>query len=624
MKKNIIYIVCALGLLAVTSCKDFLTVDSPSKFDTQYIYSSEGEVFKAIGSIYQAMTNDAGYSNRLSMYYPCNNDVEMQSVNPATDGARRDIFSYEAKADNSEVTNPWNNAWAAVNYANEVVAGIEGSPLWSNPSDNVLHMYGEAKTLRAMWYLELVRNWGDLPFQMEPSGLKDFTVARPIVDRNEILSTLIDDLKSVVDKMKFASELGEGVERVSREFCQGMIARLALYRGGWSLYPDKDNPSAKGTMKQPEDYLTYYQIADQYLAQIISDAKHNVENSSYRQVFLNQCKGIVANNDDVIFEIPFMQSSNGEVGYYLGITMTSNSGSSTTIDSSIPTNHNFGTASGAVRMTPTYFYSFNVDDKRRDVNCALYTLDTDLKQYISNGPQNILVGKWCKAWMTTGLGSSSTKGTGINFPVLRFADVLLMYAETQNELNNGPTAAAKDALKRVRQRAFDSSLWESQVNAYITGLTTKADFFNALVNERAWEFGGEMVRKYDLVRWNLLGPKVRGMRNTMVQMGIDTRAGSGTYGNLGENIYWKRNDDGTIDIKGLYERIAAPAGYTTQVWLKNCTKDAAGTPADFVDRNWRGCLGNDVASTDPVVYILPIPATSVNASNGTWKNYYGK
>ena len=102
--------------------------------------------------------------------------------------------------------------------------------------------------------------------------------------------------------------------------------------------------------------------------------------------------------------------------------------------------------------------------------------------------------------MTT---SSATKNTGVNWPVLRYADVLLLLAEADNEINNGPTDEAKQMLKRVRERAFANAESKSQkVDEYINQLTSYNDFKQAIINERAWELGGECIRKFDLIRWN--------------------------------------------------------------------------------------------------------------------------
>src|SRR5207237_9400156 len=108
-----------------------------------------------------------------------------------------------------------------------------------------------------------------------------------------------------------------------------------------------------------------------------------------------------------------------------------------------------------------------------------------------------------------------------------------MVAEAENEVNYGPTALAQEALLKVRQRAFPAALWNTKVDAYIASVSAGKDaFFNAIVNERAWELGGENIRKFDLVRWNLYSKKIAEMRNTINQMEQDTVGGVVTYSNI--------------------------------------------------------------------------------------------
>ena len=123
---------------------------------------------------------------------------------------------------------------------------------------------------------------------------------------------------------------------------------------------------------------------------------------------------------------------------------------------------------------------------------------------------------------------------------MRYSDVLLMLAETENELNGGPTAEAIAALKQVRQRAFPPSLWGEKVEQYVASKASKDDFFNAIVDERAWEFGGEFLRKHDLIRWGIYGKKVAEVRAKLVQLAQDAVSGSGTYANYANVLYYKK------------------------------------------------------------------------------------
>ena len=596
MKVRISYVVVMMVLL-ITSCKKYLETDSPSTFTSQYIFQREDDIFRAVKGIYALLTQDAGYSTRVSFYYTVNSDVEM--ITGASDGGRRDIAEFTCGTTNSEVLNPWNTLYQAIDRANQCIQGIQSSSLY-NSDANVKHMYGEAITLRALLYYELVRNWGDVPFKTTPTVAGD-NFYLPRTDRDTILTHVINDLIAVEPNMFWTDDpqFAEGIERINRDFVDGLIARIALARGGYSLHPDM-------TMKRNADYMTYYKIANDYCKRLIATGKHTL-NPSFRQIFLNECQYKYPIDDDVLYEIAFPGTVSSEVGYYNGVK--------------IATGSPVGSASGAIVFPPTYFYSFDTLDTRQLITCAVYSLDANLKQVIVNPAGGITTGKWSKAMMNPpGPGSASTKGTGINWPLMRYSDVLLMYAETENEINNGPTADAKNSLALVRERAFPQSLWPQKVTNYIDSVSANHDaFFNAIVNERAWEFGGECIRKFDLVRWNLYGQKIAQARVALTQMGLDAQGtGNGTYSKYPDNVYWILNSDGTLNIKGLYRKVTSvPNGYSTQSWLLSLN-GTSGT--SFISNAWAGYPDNTGVAS--VRYILPIHQSVIAASLGSLQNYY--
>jgi hypothetical protein len=159
----------------------------------------------------------------------------------------------------------------------------------------------------------------------------------------------------------------------------------------------------------------------------------------------------------------------------------------------------------ALTVLPNYFYMFDSTDKRRDVMCVPYFVLANGNTITARTGRNLNVmvdGKFRRDWIPGAL-SSGAQYFGVNWPLFRYSDVLLMFAEADNEINNGPSAAGKAAFEQVRLRAYGG-------NASLIGTTpaTQTAFFDAIVKERALEFGGEGIRKYDLIRWNLLGQKL--------------------------------------------------------------------------------------------------------------------
>jgi hypothetical protein len=174
---------------------------------------------------------------------------------------------------------------------------------------------GEAKCLRAMAYHDLVVMFGDVPFSFVPAQSRieeGDGYLFPILDRQAIQDSLIADLQDIAPYMAYARAVT--VERPSKEFAQGLIARIALTAGGYSLRPDQSNPRSYGKMERPSIYLEYYQIARDYADSVISSNTHRLR-AEYQDVFVNECNYRLDNADDPIFEIPFAKNSTGNTGY---------------------------------------------------------------------------------------------------------------------------------------------------------------------------------------------------------------------------------------------------------------------------------------------------------------------
>lgn len=114
--------------------------------------------------------------------------------------------------------------------------------------------------------------------------------------------------------------------------------------------------------------------------------------------------------------------------------------------------------------------------------------------------------------------------------MLRYSDILLMFAEADNELNGSPSAEAVNAVKQVRDRAYVGNLGQAG-----TIPTDKTGFFNYIVHERLLEFGGEGLRKYDLIRWNLWLQKIAETKQKL----SDLLNGTGQYATVPSYLYYK-------------------------------------------------------------------------------------
>ena len=664
-KKNIL--IAGLVLVGLTACSDFMEPDAPSSVTDDYVFSNLNEANTLLNGVYAAIANNNTYGNAYLTTYDLNSDVEFTTSSAESQVAAHNEYKlFDAEADASGLMSTWNAAYTLIERANNFINAAEKSGLKDN--EDMLQMIGEAKCMRAMQYLDLVIMFGDIPFSTTRSYDADGLVM-PQTDRDVVLTTMINDLREAAPKMKLSSAITQGVERCSKEFAWALIARMALYRGGYSLHPNVNDPKDPGTMKRADDYIEYYKIARDYCDSVMTIGTHSLAKDWY-QVFIDECNYKVNNADDPIFEIPFTLNVNGNIGYAHGPKGDETAGGGTEAP------NYWGTSNGGVRLNAFFRFTYDPEDVRRDA--VGYWRYDGFGQPVLLADYNNYCNKWSKFWDENHRqGITSSGNTGINFPYMRYADVLLMFAEAENEINNGPTAAAKSALKQVRSRAFrNAQNFGLMVDAYVEAAGSKEDFFELIFNERAWEFAGEGTRWKDLVRWNRYAEVVFKTFWTYYGKATDDY----TYDiydkfdlyptdvfykivNPGDALYptdynypnktlpvlkFYKYESDTLVIDNMWENFGLNGKYMppttgadawTQASWFSWQDDTGARPQ--VRCSLRGYIyidveGNkipasmpelsadmDFSTLPPVRYILPIPQDAVTRSNGAYKNYYG-
>ena len=587
-------------LSTLGSCeKDFLEPESLSTFDKNFVFSNVDDARNAVNAIYAHFNQDA-FRSRLSNNMTGNTDIE-HSSGWTSDGDRYQIWRLDAVTSNRDLDIVWTYAYRAIRDANIAIEGLTESGNLDATDESVRktfnHLLGECHTLRAFWYSMLTFYFGDVPYVTSaPVAGGDFLL--PKTDRNKILSAEIEAMSSIEEKMLWAEQLPYGIEQINREYTLALIARIALQRGGYFLKPDLN-------IERSSDYLDYYQVARDYTSKLMTNKDRPLP-TDFRQIFMNLHKFISPVNDDILFEVPFPIGS-GDVAWNIGIDV--NGGSNAT--------HDYGSGNNYMKMPITYYLSFDNKDKRREVTCGLYKIDENFEfDWIERG---ISQGKFGRHWLENPPGKSTAKGTGINWPMMRYSDVLLMFAEAENELN-GPTSLASEALKRVRQRAFDANDWSEKVDQYVAAVSTsKENFFDAIVDERAWEFGGEMIRKYELIRWGLYNDKIKETVDGLKLL-ADRREQASTY-NLPDYMFWKVNADGQFEVLNpdSYLSAAPDDSWSREPFVNGLWDNTKSNYQDFILRDWENHLNPPWGGNFPR-YIFPIPASAIEASQGKLSN----
>ncbi len=481
-----------LGVMALTACNDYLDVDAPSKYSPSTIYSSAKDVSQALNGVYADILSSNTFGDAYTYSLILNSDVDFCSntnENAQTNTPKR----YNVDASSSTAKKTWDATYNGIENANNFCYYLSTSSIYtpSNDSYAELQQYmGEAKVLRAMFYYELMCYWGDVPFALEPTSVTENFVPA-IVSRDEIAKKLIADLAAAAPNMSLSRENSNGIERVSKEACWAMIARIALQASGYSLRHAADDVTSYGYMGTPseEDTKYFLKTARLYADSVITSGTHSL-NKNYQDVFLDECNFQVAEGDDPIFEIPFALDANGSIGYRQGPKFNSSGGE---------TNYQWGETSGAQGVESLYRYSFKEGDTRKKCQSGWFYYTYDGTPTINAG-YSLYNMKWSKLYNNTSAFTKITSGnTGINFPYIRYADVLLTYAEADLKLTRTVNEKAKNCVMQVRERAFRGS----EVPA--VAATDSASFLKEILDERKWEFAGENMRWKDLVRNNQLG-----------------------------------------------------------------------------------------------------------------------
>ena len=601
-----------LLLIVLGSCKKFLDQQPITEVGPELVFKDVSTTRQALMGVYNRIAGDNAYGLKLALHYPVDEDILMGPSGNNDD--RRAMAHYSLTPLNGELTNPFNQLWEGIAYANICIYQIPKMAMYEGGSDQekkqLQRMYGEALTLRAHFYFDLIRNWGEVPEHFLPSHLEANDNPYPVrVDRDMLYDRILEDLEEAAALVPWRNEvtsIGDQVdERITKGTVKGLRARIALFRGGYSLRQN-------GTMQRGANSQTFYQIARDETNDIIQSGNHALH-TGYRSLW----KDIVCAHE--------LADPNGELMFQV-----------TAVGGGSVADSKFGYANGPrvnglgnsfVNPLPHYLYLFDSMDTRRDVTIAPYNVAANGATKIGLKITDMRDGKYRRDWITnpTISPTSQVQYFGLKWQLMRYSDILLMFAEAENELN-GPTALAYNAVNMVRRRGFDKPINVPNVNVDIPAGLSQTEFFKYLVRERALELGGEGIRKYDLIRWNLLETGLNEAKANMVRMSGRTGTISYTYmaagpdyasniPNLPQRMYYINTttaDDYRIWINSYYKPspASAPAGTTSVNWVST----TIGT--DITSSSTRYAFGFRTGKSE----LFPIPQSARDANPNLTQN----
>jgi hypothetical protein len=515
MKKNkLVYVLGALLSMGVVSCD--LTEKPTSFYEMDTYFTTADKAKMAVIGIYDCLAAEGSYGQYV-MPFASSDDMYMVRGTATGDGTRRDISHYALTSSNTWVASVWNYIYEGIDRANTAIAGIEKMPGYEN-SDELKELVAQARFLRAFLAFDLVRYWGDVPFKTTSTGSFGDT-AQPRTEREKIYDQIIIDLDFAKIHLKPGNEVVSS-EVPCRGAARALLMRVYLQRAGYSL------DRTTRTLTRPDDATrkNYFDAVIEEWKAFGTEGYHNFYGAGYEELFKNYSK-LVLNNQESLWEIAF-EPNNGQkdnAGYWA--TYNGPLVDAPDAGSGAANQNFFGRANAFFIVLPYWGDFYDDNDVRRDVNFVDYVyrwVKKDKAQVKMSVCQEIsknmyrYPGKWRREWMAPGFVDPNH--TGVNYCPLRYADVVLMAAEAYNEINDTPKAweLLNDVRARAHATEINSSNYASLMKApkvydlpFISDGDEAGKFRTALYWERAFETAYEGQRKFDLIRWGVLGDALR-------------------------------------------------------------------------------------------------------------------
>jgi starch-binding outer membrane protein, SusD/RagB family len=458
--KKISIVITALMLFSV-SCQDYLDQDVRSVENFDNYFQSEKDLITFSNGMFAGLITWTWEGGGLFF----NNFWVLQDL--ASDNCYEnsslinmlDLSQFTFDDNNAPINFIWVGCYYIINSCNVLLAESEKINKYSS-IDVKNHLQGEAYFIRGMLYFELAKLFGDVPLKLTPtSTINDALIPRDPVAR--VYESVISDLENA-ETLLAVNPFNDRVQGMPTDLtASALLAKVYLTRG--ALNSDKNDFSTCKT----------------YLEKVIG---HYTLQPEFADIF----KLKNANAGEILWAINFSGT--------LGEGWTTNQFIVRLMPTTISDN---GTRNGQGWERPTnqLFNSYAANDTRKAA-----TFMTEFEGEVFNGPYIK------KYWDQEAEGGRQNGESDADFIYLRYADVLLMYAEALNEINNGPTNEAYTAINDVRNRArLDDLTTEGQ---------NYQSFKDAVLQERQWEFVMEGQRWYDLVRMGKLTERVLAAKPT--------------------------------------------------------------------------------------------------------------
>lgn len=450
------------------SCDRLLDVEPYDFLTPDQYYTNKTEMEVALTGLYVVLRDNAIYKNhmlgRLGM------DADQGYNRNSLDG--NTVGDFNVSVADVKVTSFWRVLYNGIEKANVLLSNIDKPQDLTEAERN--NVKGEALFLRAYFYFLLARNFGDVPLIVSPTrsvSIQEHQQERtPVL---EVYNRIIADMEEAEALVQDITEIGHS-GRVSKSAVRAVLTRVCLHAAG-----------------EPVNDKSRYQDVVKWANILREDDTHRL-NPSFQQIFANYANDIYDIGES-IWEVEFAGDGTGVYGPHIGGLVGGNNGIFCT-DESIGYSYSY------ICATAYTYNVFEEDDLRRDWTVAPFIYSGNPATEVLLG-EDQLMNRYCgKFRRSSELGDKGRTYTRQNFPLIRYADVLLMFAEAENEINNGPTPEAYDAINQVRRRGYGIDLDAPDAPSDLSDLNYE-EFLSEIQDERTRELAFETLRKGDLVRW---------------------------------------------------------------------------------------------------------------------------
>ncbi|MEJ7736879.1 MAG: RagB/SusD family nutrient uptake outer membrane protein [Chitinophagaceae bacterium] len=502
--KRLIYFLPLLFLLA--SCEKFLDTKPTDSLSPVNYFSTEAELNAALIGVYDPFSTEDIYGSNLFTNLDASTDESFYARSNQTTGPQ--VYNYNFSE--PQIRLHWRACYQGIERANLLLANM-GKPVMDETKRKQIQ--AQALFLRGFYHFLLVSNYGDVPLKITPTAsVNDVDIAR--TPSKEVYAQILKDMTEAEVDLPTSTANGTS-SRVSKTIAEGILARVCLFMAGYPL-----NDASK------------YAEAAKWANKVVASGEHSLRetftatltNTAYSQIFINHTRDIYDIRESM-WEAEFSGNrsdaylESGRVGNTNGIAFTPATNFEDT-----------GYCYGFINTTARLYKLYDTGDLRRDWAIGPYNYNntTFARNYFT--PTQIYqrnCGKWRRSFEI--LTPKNKNWTPTNFPILRYADVLLMLAEAENQ-TNGPTAIAYEAINKVRRRGYGLPTVTPSIDADLPMGLSKQQFQQAVQDERSRELCFEGLRRNDLIRWGIFVTTMNGLGS---EIATDPLAGGLSYAKTG-------------------------------------------------------------------------------------------